>query len=206
MPKGSATPAERVLLVEGPDDKHTVLNLCGVSSNMPRFCILDKDGKDNLLKSVRGEILAEDRVAIGILMDANDDLNARWQAVAGRIRDAGIQPPNAPSLYGTVIQGSPRVGVWLMPDNNSPGELENFVERMIPANDFVWPLSQEYIDGIPKAERKFAEGKTLRAKVHAWLAARNEPRKMGQAIGVGDLDVDVETTKKFVNWLRQLFT
>ena len=206
MPKGSATPTERVLLVEGPDDKHTVINLCGVSSNMPRFSILDKDGKDNLLKSVRGEILAEDRVAVGILMDANDDLNARWRAVAGRLRDAGIQPPNAPSLHGTIIQGSPRVGVWLMPDNQSGGELEDFVERMIPANDAVWPLSQNYIDGIPEADRKFAEGKTLRAKVHAWLAARERPRLMGAAVGVGDLDVDVETTKKFVSWLRQLFT
>ena len=206
MPKGSATPTDRVLLVEGPDDKHTVTNLCRVSSNMPRFCILDKEGKDNLLKSVRGEILAEDRIAVGILMDANDDLNARWQAVTSRLRDAGIQTPNAPSLHGTIIESSPRVGVWLMPDNQSDGELENFVERMIPANDVVWPLSQDYIDRIPKADRKFAEGKTLRAKVHAWLAAREHPRRMGSAIGVGDLDVDVETTKKFVSWLRQLFT
>ena len=206
MPKGSATPTQRVLLVEGPDDKHTVINLCMVSSNMPRFCILDKEGKDNLLKSVRGEILAEDRVVVGILMDANDDLNARWQAVTSRLRDAGIQPPSTPSLHGTIIQGNPRVGVWLMPDNQSGGELEDFVERMIPANDAVWPLSQNYIDGISEADRKFTKGKTLRAKVHAWLAAREHPRRMGSAIGVGDLEVDVETTKKFVSWLRQLFT
>ena len=206
MPKGSATPTERVLLVEGSDDKHTVINLCRVSSNVPGFCILDKEGKDNLLKSVRGEILAEDRIAVGILMDANDDLNARWQAVASRLRDADVQPPDSPAPNGTIIEGSPRVGVWLMPDNQSGGELEDFVERMIPANDAVWPLSQNYIDGIPEADRKFAEGKTLRAKVHAWLAAREHPRRMGSAIGVGDLDIDMETTKKFVSWLRQLFT
>ena len=93
MPKGSATPTDRVLLVEGPDDKHTVLNLCGVSSNMPRFSILDKEGKDNLLKSVRGEILAEGRVAVGIMLDANDDLKARWRSVAGRLFSA---PKNFP--------------------------------------------------------------------------------------------------------------
>ncbi len=205
MPNGDKTLAERVLLVEGPDDKHAVLNLCGISSNMPRFSILDKEGKDNLLKSVRGEILAEGRVAVGILMDANDDLYARWRSVVGRLRDANIQPPNAPAPNGTIIEGNPRVGVWLMPDNKSPGELEDFVERMIPCDDTVWPLSQDYIDRIPKADRKFAEGKTLRAKVHAWLAAREHPRRMGSAIGAGDLDADVEVSKRFTGWLRELF-
>ena len=206
MPKGSATPTDRVLLVEGPDDKHTVLNLCGVSSNMPRFSILDKEGKDNLLKSVRGEILAEGRVAVGIMLDANDDLKARWRSVAGRLRDADIQPPEAPAPTGIIIEGNPRVGVWLMPDNQSCGELENFVERMIPCDDTVWPLSQDYIDGIPDADRKFTKGKTLRAKVHAWLAAREHPRRMGSAIGAGDLNADVELSKRFVSWLRDLFT
>ena len=206
MPKGSATPTDRVLLVEGPDDKHTVLNLCGVSANMPTFDIDDKEGAPNLLKSIRGEILMEGRTAVGIVLDANGDPNGRWQAVAGRLRDAGIQPPNAPALHGTIIQGNPRVGVWLMPDNQSCGELENFVERMIPCDDTVWPLSQDYIDGIPDADRKFTKGKTLRAKVHAWLAAREHPRRMGSAIGAGDLNADVELSKRFVSWLRDLFT
>ena len=206
MPKGSATPTDRVLLVEGPDDKHTVLNLCGVSSNMPRFSILDKEGKDNLLKSVRGEILAEGRVAVGIMLDANDDLKARWRSVAGRLRDAGVRPPSAPASNGTTIKGYPRVGVWLMPDNQSFGELEDFVERLIPSNDAVWPLSQTYIDQIPKPHREFPEGKTLKAKVHAWLATREHPRQMGSAIKVGDLDIEVEVSKRFVSWLRELFS
>ena len=206
MPKGSATPTDRVLLVEGPDDKHTVLNLCGVSANMPTFDIDDKEGAPNLLKSIRGEILMEGRTAVGIVLDANGDPNGRWQAVAGRLRDADIQPPEAPAPTGIIIEGNPRVGVWLMPDNQSCGELENFVERMIPCDDAVWPLSQDYIDGIPEANRKFTEGKILRAKVHAWLAARKVPRKMGQAIGAGDLNVETVDAENFVTWLRKLFT
>ena len=206
MPKGSATPTDRVLLVEGPDDKHTVLNLCGVSANMPTFDIDDKEGAPNLLKSIRGEILMEGRTAVGIVLDANGDPNGRWQAVAGRLRDADIQPPEAPAPTGIIIEGNPRVGVWLMPDNQSCGELENFVARMIPRDDAVWPLSQNYIEKIPDADRKFTKGKTLRAKVHAWLAAREHPRRMGSAIGAGDLNADVELSKRFVSWLRDLFT
>ncbi len=173
---------------------------------MPTFDIDDKEGAPNLLKSIRGEILIEGRTAVGIVLDANGDPNGRWQAVAGRLRDADIQPPEAPAPTGIIIEGNPRVGVWLMPDNQSCGELENFVERMIPCDDAVWPLSQDYIDGIPEANRKFTEGKILRAKVHAWLAARKVPRKMGQAIGAGDLNVETVDAENFVTWLRKLFT
>ena len=153
------------------------------------------------------EIRAEGRVAVGILVDANDDLRSRWQAVTDRLRPAGIQPPTSPSPGGTVIDvdGKPRVGVWLMPDNESPGELEDFFARMIPPGDPVWPLSEAYIDDIPEESRRFAQGKILRAKVHAWLAARERPRPMGSAIDAGDLDTNAANGLKFQAWLRDLF-
>ncbi len=92
-----------------------------------------------------------------------------------------------------------------MPDNQSPGELENFIIKMIPAGDPVWPRSETYIDGIPEEDREFKEGKILRAKVHAWLATRGEPRKMGLAIKTKDLDIASVTCVSFVAWLRELF-
>lgn len=92
-----------------------------------------------------------------------------------------------------------------MPDNKSAGELEDFIERLMPTGDPVWPRTQNYIDGIPAAEPKFADGKILRARIHAWLAARAEPRKMGAAIGAGDLDTTALLAMQFADWLRQLF-
>ena len=76
---------------------------------------------------------------------------------------------------------------------------------MIPSGDPVWPLSEAYIEGIPPADRKFAPGKIQRAKVHAWLATREEPRRMGLAIKARDLDTNAESTTAFVDWLRTLF-
>ena len=47
------TPREdRVLLVEGQDDKHVVWHLCRRSQAMPSFHIKDKGGIDNLLASI----------------------------------------------------------------------------------------------------------------------------------------------------------
>ena len=92
-----------------------------------------------------------------------------------------------------------------MPDNTAPGELEDFVIHMIPAGDPVWPRSQVYIDDIPEAERKFSEGKIQRAKLHAWLATRKEPRKMGSAIGAWHLDTNAPLCQNFLAWLTKLF-
>ena len=205
MAYGDTSSEGRILLVEGQDDLHVVDHLRRTDSQMPPFCIRNKGGIDNLLRGIRGEVLTEDRAAIGILVDANDDLRSRWQGVAHRLQAAGVALPADPAPDGTIIAGSPRVGIWLMPDNGSPGELEDFVSKMVPCDDAVWPLSEAYIDGIPEEHRRFKQGKTLRAEFHAWLAAREEPRRMGSAIRAGDLNVNVEVSQKFVSWLRELF-
>ena len=92
-----------------------------------------------------------------------------------------------------------------MPNNRLRGELENFIAGMIPLDDRVWPLSEAYIDGIPQRDRKFASKKGTRAKVHAWLAARSDPRPMGLAIRAGDMNVEADNCRKFVAWLRRMF-
>ena len=197
--------SDRVLLVEGADDEHVVWHLRNRHQAMPEFCIQDKGGIEGLLEDIGLEILDPRRKAVGILVDANDDLNARWSAVANRLREENIEVPSNPELTGTIIDSNPRVGIWLMPNNKKPGELENFVSEMIPNDDPVWRLSKNYIDGIPEADRKFTEKKILRAKLYAWLATREDPRQMGAAIGARDLRVDGTLSTAFANWLRQLF-
>ena len=71
-------------------------------------------------------------MAVGILPDANDDPEARWNALRHRLADQRFDLPERPDPDGTVIDGSPRIGIWLWPDNQEPGELENFVEAMVP--------------------------------------------------------------------------
>ena len=92
-----------------------------------------------------------------------------------------------------------------MPDNVSVGQVEEFFAGMIAHDDPVWPRSEAYVDGIPLLDRKFTSGKTLRAKVHSWLATREEPRMMGAAIGAGDLNADAPDAVRLVDWLRRLF-
>ena len=205
MATGGATPGERVLIVEGEDDKHVVLQLCIRLNFEPEFCIVSKGGIENVLKGISLDVKAPDRKAVGIVVDANDDPSARWAKVTERLRSAGIEPPNGPKPGGTVIDSIPRVGIWLMPDNESAGELEDFVQTMIPPDDQVWPLSESYINNIPTEFQRFRPGKVLRAQMYAWLATRRLPGRMGAAIEAEDLDINVEGCTNFVAWLQKLF-
>lgn len=197
----------KVFLVEGPDDKHVVLHLWKrLRQSEPPFNIVDKGNIDELLKAIEPEIRVPDRAAVGIVVDANNDPNARWAAISHRLREAGIVPSAALSFDGTITGGTPRIGVWLMPDNQSTGEIEDFVQRMIPHDDPAWPLAQQYIRDIPEEARKFRATKASRAELHAWLATREEPGFMGSAIGRGDLKTDGPLCTEFAEWIERLFT
>ena len=200
--------ASRVLLVEGPDDKHVVIHIRERNLPMPAFDIKEKGSLEEVLSAISSEVKVSGREAVGIMVDANDDPASRWQAVAYRARGVGVDLPVSPCPSGTIVGQIPnfprlRLGIWLMPDNVVGGELEHFIAGMIPERDPVWPLAGEYIGQI--TEPAFKPKKKRRAEVHAWLAAREEPRLMGLAIKAGDLDTETAVCNEFVAWLQSLF-
>ena len=205
-------PFDPLLLVEGVDDKHVIRHLSERWNRTLEFAIKDYEGIENVLPNIRDHIDEPGRPAVGIVVDADTHALNAWNRIRERIRETERTTapiPPTPHPNGTIIPensntNSPRVGVWIMPDNLNPGELEDFVERMIPAGDPVWPLSQQYIAGIPSTDRKFAAGKTLRAQIHAWLATREDPRQVGLAIRAHDLEINGPLCQRFLAWLNRL--
>ena len=205
------TEPEHLLLVEGEDDAHVVRQLCNRHESIPQFSIRGTGGIEKLLEAIGPALIPRERKAVGILVDADDNLEDRWDDLTSRLNEEGIGIPANPGPNGTIMDArkemgnSLRIGIWVMPNNESPGEIEDFVADMIPTDDPIWPLSQSYVDGIPTGHRRFRPGKLLRAKVYSWLATREIPGRMGAAIGAGELTVDSETARRFVGWLRELF-
>lgn len=202
-----AATAANILVVEGRDEEAIIGHLRARHELLPPFDISKKGGIKPLLRSIAPEIKAPGRRAVGIVVDADEDLDARWMSVAQRLEQAGIAIGD-PDPAGTIVPGthtSPDVGIWVMPNNQSPGEIEDFIRTMMPAGDPVWPLAERYIDDIPPEHRAFKRKKVLRAKVHAWLATRQRPRPMGIAIATEDLDSTGEICTLFVAWLRRVF-
>ena len=147
----------RVLLVEGSEDKYFVLRIRRRSKLPENFCVKSKGGKVPLLQSIGAEADVEGRTILGILLDADKDPNACWRKVMKELEELRQEEhidlpelPHQPDPKGTIIDGKPKIGIWLMPDDQSPGELEDFVAKMIPHNDPMWPLSVQYIDEIPE--------------------------------------------------------
>ena len=158
--------------------------------------------------SIRQEVEAPSRRAVGILVDADDDLGNCWSDVVEGFSRTDVDLPSSPISGGTIIPArdhQPRIGIWLMPDNKSQGELEDFLFRMMPDGDTVWPLSRGYIESIPELDRKFTLEKTDKAELYAWLATRKEPGRMGAAVGAHDLEIDGDLCQKFLTWLTKLF-
>ena len=195
---------DRVLLVEGRNDQRVVDSLRRSLGDVPSFDVQDRGGIDPLLKSISVEVKAPDRQVVGIVVDANDNPAGRWQAISDRLTPE-FALPDEPEVGGTIIGVDQRIGVWLMPDNRCPGELEDFVISMIPDDDPVWPQAQRYIEEINPQHRDFADGKQQRAALHAWLATRKDPGLMGTAIQAGYLRTDGPLCQAFVAWLRKLF-
>ena len=211
-PSGSGN---RVVLVEGESDRQVVSNLLtrecrGVNGDDVK--ISSRRGKEGVISDainqLRSSVFASgSHGALGIIVDADDDMAAFWVEIKSNLASYGVQLPDVPNAIGTVADASSgrfRVGVWIMPDNEHHGELEDFLAEMVPSSDGVWPLSKDYIERIPEGERKFGRKKT-RAEVLSWIATRRRPGRFDEAIKDGDLNTDAPLCQTFIAWLNRLF-
>ena len=204
--------SKRVLMVEGPDDEHVVKHICGEHQLGKIETIHPYGGKASLLESLGTRLKESDVVALGILLDADTDLFACWQSVADRLKQAGYTGiPALPSPDGTIIAAPPhsllpRVGIWLMPDNQANGILENFLRFLVPEGDSLFAHVEYAIESIPPKQCRFSELKKPKAMIHTWLAWQEEPGKpYGQAISARYLDPHLPAADIFATWLQRTF-
>jgi hypothetical protein len=197
------------LLVEGPDDLHLIKNLTRVHGLdlAERSEIHDCGGVAALL----GEVLpAHLRVgsydALAVIVDADENIESRWQSLRDRLTVAGYEVPVARQRSGLILRDRrPAVGVWMMPDNTMPGTLETFAERMIPNGDELWPMARAAVAGIPAASRRFTPAHTRKAEIHTYLAWQEEPgTPLGLAVTKRYFDSHTSAATEFIAWLRQL--
>lgn len=215
----------RVLLVEGIDDLHVLAHIFKSHGHEGKITIREQEGVDklkkrlnenifdNLLEDLPVELKGSDIVALGIIVDADLDVKARWESLANKLKDLKYKDvPDLPKTGGTICTGKdlPKIGVWLMPDNNLPGILEDFVKLLVP--DEQKKLLQraiEAVDGIPKKERQFItenSDKTAKAQIHTYLAWQERPGvPFGIAIREKFLKADSQYATNLMKWIKELF-
>jgi len=211
-----------IVLVEGADDSAVVFHLLtryGIDiahrgQLSPGIVIEDGKGVDHILESLstRLKTLSNEQPTprLGLVLDADTDLPRRWASIRARLVAFGYgSMPELPTAQGTVLQEAdlPILGLWLMPNNQLPGELEDFVQLLVPADDLLWTRAEQVVHAIPTDERRFPAHDLMKAMMHTWLAWQHEPgRPMGLAITKRFLDSDAPSAQLFIAWIRRLFS
>ena len=166
-------------------------------------------GLDPLLEALPTEVKASDLQRLGVVVDADTSLKARWQSLSAILTAAGYQMPDVPDEHGSIIQHPdlPTVGIWLMPNNCVPGILEDFVRFMVPPGDDLWPLADASMTAIPPKALRFPSVRRAKVVVHTWLAWQAEPGlPLGTAITARHLDAEASVAQGLMAWLTKLFT
>ncbi len=201
------------LVVEGKHDKHVIWALCKRHDVEETFSVETPDEEDGgvtkLLSSIPVRLKIPRLRALGIVLDADQNIADRWEAVKSLLEASGYTVPDQPSRNGTIVTdlGKPKIGIWIMPNNYLPGMLEDFVASLIPAGDSLAPKVEEVLKTIEQEGlNRYRLIHHSKAFMHTWLAWQENPGlPMGQAITVHALNYDAHIAVSFVEWLRDVF-
>ncbi|HJB66435.1 MAG TPA: hypothetical protein H9768_09165 [Candidatus Mailhella merdavium] len=211
--------SDNKLLLEGDDDKHLVIGL--LRSHMGKSVfdfhfpkseepIKVKGSVSKVISDLEQEITSTGYKHIGIIIDTDKDIMSSWGKIIRILKKCDISYPPMPALEGTIIDidEDRRIGFWFMPNNQSPGALENFFVNLIRTSDDLWPRSKGVVKKIPHCKRRFRHANKsdiLKAQVHTWLAWQHKPGlHMNRNKNLQYLDLNHPNALAFVNWIERL--
>ena len=176
------------LLVEGRDEELFFVAFLR-SLQMQDVQIRNYQGKDrlgNYLATFTGLSDLDQVQAIGIVRDADTSSSSAFQSVQSALRNTGLPVPRQPLQPST---GIPVVSVFIMPDNNRNGALEQLCLSAL-ADDPAMPCVENFLqcvnDSVPAGPQDQAK-----AQIHAFLASREDPElRLGEAAQRGYIPWD----------------
>jgi hypothetical protein len=211
-------PPKRVLLVEGAEDLRVfpwLLEQSGVpwgATKDPIVKIVQYEGATNLLSEgeIETQLKASGLLALGVIVDADENAAGRWQAIRARISEHFPSAPSALPLEGLVMQqeSGPSFGAWVMPDNVSRGILETFLLYLRPSeNQALHAHAESAVSQAQTVGAPFRDPHRDKALIHTWLAWQDPPgRQMHQAIMAGMLRESSPALTAFVSWFCKLYS
>ena len=206
---------KNILLVEGPDDKGAVGGLMKKYEVNPNFDFEIGAGIDQLI--AKFDLYLKNAAAygvIGLVVDADDDANARWQQIRDRLTKSGKYKCNKMSLAegGVILEAEEQeldatVGVWIMPDNKYKGTLENFLLEMVDDGDkLMEEVERELVHLEETGIKRYRDIDRNKAKIHTFLAWGKIPgASLHTAIMSRIFDSNVDLAGQFMDWIRRLY-
>lgn len=212
MPKSQA----KRLLVEGKKDKRVfpfLMEMNGVDWPQGNEPVDIEDlGRKLLTKPEASAYLKESGLRfLGVILDADDDADASWRLVKGWFQDHFLDMPDKVRTEGFISEPNAddiRLGVWIMPDNQTRGMLETFLMLLVREKDQqLWAYAKAACDEAKaKHHAPFKTVHEDKAWIHTFLAWHDEPGpQLHEAVDHAILDPESPHSQSFVAWFRKLF-
>ena len=207
----------RVLIVEGYDDLRSVIGLMEHHVDWPN----DKESAPVWIETAgsvekvlqRGYLTAQlksaNREAVGIILDADLDQDARYQQLKSRCSVLFPSLPDAIPSEGLIaVNGDGlRLGVWIMPDNIAPGILETFLEHLVPESaKQLWDHGVSSVQQAMQMGAQCTDCQLPRAHLYTFLAWQDPPNQSpGVSLSKKILNPNSPKAYLFANWFKTLF-
>lgn len=204
------------MIVEGPDDKHTIIHLLKrhgydwEDSTTTRPHIQEAKGVTQLLRKSDLTSALKSYRRLALVFDADLTLANRWHQLKDILEGQSLSLPAIPEPDGTIIPGllpDSRLGIWVMPDNAQPGRIEEFVEKLVPADDGIWAHARRTTTEALSQGARLRPQDHVKGALYAWLAWQEDPGvRLGIALLNQVLRHDSPEAQRFVAWFHRCFS
>lgn len=202
MEEIEAITTPKLLLVEGKDEKNIFTALLSHLS-LEDIQVLDIAGKTKIHKKLKAlTTLApnfSNVTSIGIVRDADDKPKGAFQSICSALKKAGLSVPRKQLSF---TAERPKIGILILPKPGSKGMLEDICLESIKDTPEVKCI-KIYFDCIKK-NTKTLPNNLSKAKIHAFLAAKEPGLRLGEAAQKGRWQWDHEAFNGIKNFLRML--
>jgi hypothetical protein len=200
-----------ILLVEGKNDLHVVTSLCKYYNVEEKFHIQPCKGIDKVLDNFKQMLKNPSAYRrIGIMVDADTNITKRWKQLTDILKESGkydCSKLKLPLVLHPQDSYDAIVGIWIMPDNQLNGMLEDFVAQLATPEDVLMKKANSVLNEL-EAEKiqRYKDVHRPKAQIHTFLAWQDEPGyPMGTAITKKILNPGSGQAKPFIEWLEKLF-
>src|SRR5207237_749829 len=137
--------------------------------------------------------------------DDTDDsaliIQRAFQSVTGALAHANLAIPTAPLVKA---MGNPEVSVFILPDNQHAGMLEDVCLAAVSATEA--DCITTYFDCIERETSRAQLHRNIsKSRIHAWLVTQNEPdKRLGEAALASYLNWDHQAFDLLKQFLHQL--
>ena len=137
------------LLVEGKDDEHVIYALCKKFKVPGTFQVIDSKGIENLFNQIPVRLKSGIN-SLGIIIDADLDINSRYLRLKQIFGPIDFNLPEEMPKNGLIISNPEdiKIGIWIMPNNQISGMLEDFISFLVSNDDKLMPVVDETLNKI----------------------------------------------------------